>query len=216
MGFSRQEYWSGWPCPPPWDLPNPGIELPSLMSAALVGRFFTRIMTVYFWISVLTILNLFFSPLHPYSHPHLHRYMEACGILYRGQYEEIQAESISQYFKNVIYTTHHYTSPSKMIQWKDDFDESFCFTHCISITFCLSSHRTNFTIFRTRFFFLWDWAKYLSCRRDTGIGIYAHGKFLSLWEEVILTIEKKSREKRDLSRSRKSLVMIFKSQSLNI
>ena len=27
MGFSRQEYWSGSPCPPPGDLPNPGIEL---------------------------------------------------------------------------------------------------------------------------------------------------------------------------------------------
>ena len=25
-GFSRQEYWSGLPCPPPEDLPNPGIE----------------------------------------------------------------------------------------------------------------------------------------------------------------------------------------------
>ena len=26
MVFSRQEYWSGLPCPPPGDLPNPGIE----------------------------------------------------------------------------------------------------------------------------------------------------------------------------------------------
>ena len=26
MGFSRQEYWSGLPCPPSEDLPNPGIE----------------------------------------------------------------------------------------------------------------------------------------------------------------------------------------------
>ena len=26
MGFSRQEYWSGLPCPPPGDLPNLGIE----------------------------------------------------------------------------------------------------------------------------------------------------------------------------------------------
>ena len=26
MGFSRQVYWSGLPCPPPGDLPNPGIE----------------------------------------------------------------------------------------------------------------------------------------------------------------------------------------------
>ena len=26
MGFSKQEYWSGLPCPPPGDFPNPGIE----------------------------------------------------------------------------------------------------------------------------------------------------------------------------------------------
>ena len=26
MGFSRQVYWSGLPCPPPEDLPNPGIK----------------------------------------------------------------------------------------------------------------------------------------------------------------------------------------------
>ena len=41
MGFSRQEYWSGLLCPPPGDLPNPGIEPPSLMSPALAGGFFT-------------------------------------------------------------------------------------------------------------------------------------------------------------------------------
>ena len=32
MGFSRQEYWSGLPCPPPGDLSNPGIEPESFMS----------------------------------------------------------------------------------------------------------------------------------------------------------------------------------------
>ena len=37
MGFSRQEYWSGLPCPPPGDLPNPGIEATSLTSAC-IGR----------------------------------------------------------------------------------------------------------------------------------------------------------------------------------
>ena len=26
MGFFRQEYWSGLPCPPPGDLPDLGIE----------------------------------------------------------------------------------------------------------------------------------------------------------------------------------------------
>ena len=41
MGFSRQEYWSGLPCPPPGDHPNPGLELTSLKSYALAGRFFT-------------------------------------------------------------------------------------------------------------------------------------------------------------------------------
>ena len=41
MEFSRQEYWSGLPCPPPGDFPNPGIEPTSLMSPALAGWFFT-------------------------------------------------------------------------------------------------------------------------------------------------------------------------------
>ena len=30
MGFSSKEYWSGLPCPPPGDLPHPGIEPGSL------------------------------------------------------------------------------------------------------------------------------------------------------------------------------------------
>ena len=41
MGFFRQEYWSGLPCPPPRDLPIPEIELASLISLALASRFFT-------------------------------------------------------------------------------------------------------------------------------------------------------------------------------
>ena len=35
MGFSRKEYWSGLPCPPPGDLPNPGIKPTSPVSPAL-------------------------------------------------------------------------------------------------------------------------------------------------------------------------------------
>ena len=30
MGFPREECWSGLPCPPPGDLPDPGIEPESL------------------------------------------------------------------------------------------------------------------------------------------------------------------------------------------
>ena len=39
-GFSRQEYWSGLPCLPLGDLPDPEIEPASLTSPALAGGFF--------------------------------------------------------------------------------------------------------------------------------------------------------------------------------
>ena len=35
MGLSRQEYWSGLPCPPPGDLPDPGIKPTSCAAPAL-------------------------------------------------------------------------------------------------------------------------------------------------------------------------------------
>ena len=40
MGFSRQEYWNGLPCPPQGDLPNPGIELrsPALQVDSLLSE----------------------------------------------------------------------------------------------------------------------------------------------------------------------------------
>ena len=41
MGFSRQEYWSGLPCLPAGDLPDPGIQPASLMYPFLTDRIFT-------------------------------------------------------------------------------------------------------------------------------------------------------------------------------
>ena len=41
MGFSRQEYWSGLPCPPPGDRPNPGNESTSVTSPAFANGLFT-------------------------------------------------------------------------------------------------------------------------------------------------------------------------------
>ena len=67
MGFFRQDYPSGLPCPTPGDLPYPGIEPTSPTSPPLAGRFFTTeppvklsevpllskvpkpYLTVYFW-----------------------------------------------------------------------------------------------------------------------------------------------------------------------
>ena len=53
-GFSRQEYWSGLPCPPPGDLPNPGIKPAALTFPELVGKFFTTLAT---WL-VLNLISL--------------------------------------------------------------------------------------------------------------------------------------------------------------
>ena len=41
MGFPRQEYWSGLPCPIPGHLPDPGIEPASPEAPVLAARFFT-------------------------------------------------------------------------------------------------------------------------------------------------------------------------------
>ena len=48
MGFSTQEYWSGLLCPPPRDLPHPGIEPVSLMCPAVAGGFFTTYVALLF------------------------------------------------------------------------------------------------------------------------------------------------------------------------
>ena len=45
IAFCRQEYWSGFPCPPPGDLPDPWIKPMSVMSPALAGGFFTTSVT---------------------------------------------------------------------------------------------------------------------------------------------------------------------------
>ena len=80
MGFSRQEYWSGLPCPPPGDLPDPGIDSVSLVSPTLAGSFFTTEPPITFqlflnffqrtpnnfthvFISLLSIYLLEFSPM---------------------------------------------------------------------------------------------------------------------------------------------------------
>ena len=54
MRFSRQEYWSALPFPPPEDLPDPGIKPLSPLSSELAGGFFTTSTT---WEAVYRILK---------------------------------------------------------------------------------------------------------------------------------------------------------------
>ena len=57
MGFYRQEYWRGLPCPPAGALPDPEIKPTSFMSPELAGGFFTTIATWEAWKTVWSFLR---------------------------------------------------------------------------------------------------------------------------------------------------------------
>ena len=76
MGFSRQEYWSGLPCLPPGDLPDPGIEPISLMALALTGRFFTASATWEAPLSLSLSLSIYIYIMHVYTY--------ICIYIYKG------------------------------------------------------------------------------------------------------------------------------------
>ena len=69
-GFSRQEYWSGVPFPPPGDLPDLGIKSASLKSPALAGGFFTSSTTweapKYWYICTSRFFCAFINHMHMY------------------------------------------------------------------------------------------------------------------------------------------------------
>ena len=66
MGFSRQAYWSGLPCPPPGDLLNPGVEPESLKPSVYIFIYKSVYMliqafsfTSLYHVSPLVTINLF-------------------------------------------------------------------------------------------------------------------------------------------------------------
>ena len=92
MGFSRQEYWSGLPCPPPGDLPEPGINPMSLMSPTLAGGFYITSVTIYDDVTlnfhflstneklgVSPMFSKFILMTYILSHPSLH-YVSLCHL----------------------------------------------------------------------------------------------------------------------------------------
>ena len=60
MGFSRQEFWSGSLCPPPGDLPDPGIEPASSVAPALTSGFFITSATweYYYYMMIISFFEL--------------------------------------------------------------------------------------------------------------------------------------------------------------
>ena len=84
IGFSRQEYWNGLPCPPPGDLLNQGIKPASLTSPALAGRFFT--INANWEVSFYIYL---YTHTHTHTHTHLFVYLSiyVCISLYLSERE---------------------------------------------------------------------------------------------------------------------------------
>ena len=79
MGFSRQECWTRLSCPPPGDLPDPGIRPVSFISPALAGQFSTPSTKVHgeCWASEATGLLLWQAS----SPPLAPRYMGNAGLV---------------------------------------------------------------------------------------------------------------------------------------
>ena len=72
MGFSRQEYWSGFPCPSAGDLSDPGIEPASLLSHELASRFSTSSTT---WEAYVYICIYIYIYIYIYTLTHIHTYV---------------------------------------------------------------------------------------------------------------------------------------------
>ena len=91
IGFSRQEYWSGLPCPALGDLPDPGIQPTSLMPLALIGDY---------------------APLRPFLFRKktllLAKPQPSICCLYYGVSGSL---SVSSYHKNAPFRTHYPFTP---------------------------------------------------------------------------------------------------------
>jgi len=95
MKLSRQEHWSGLPCPPPGDLPNPGIVPMSLMSPASGGGFLTISAT---WEVLFHITNSKLSKLNKINTNSQHIYLSSpwCKSLQKGIEVQKNWDKISQ------------------------------------------------------------------------------------------------------------------------
>ena len=102
MGFCRQEHWSRLPCPPPGDLPEPGMETASLMSnlhwqagslplmppGKPTGGPYGRFVSV-LWHCALDLLHVFTwtNPGHHWRPGHFFRFMwQNCPLQINGKF----------------------------------------------------------------------------------------------------------------------------------
>ena len=91
MGFSRQEDWSGFPCPPPGDLPNPGMELrsPTLQEDSLPTELPGKLNY-----SVVLITAAQQSDSVTHTHTHTHIYIRFHVLFHYGLLWDIEYSSL--------------------------------------------------------------------------------------------------------------------------
>ena len=82
MGFSKQEYWSGLPCPPPEDLPSPGNKPALLMSPVSAGGFFTTGTTWEAHIRVINLTKRYFAIMQICNLPRRMNSLAPCSTLH--------------------------------------------------------------------------------------------------------------------------------------
>ena len=101
MGFSRHEYWSMLPCPPPGDLPNLGFKPVSLISPALADGFFTN-STIW----------------------------ETRGG-HSVQFSSVQFSSVAQSCPTLRDPMNHSTTGLPVLEWKEDLKwRGYMFAYC--------------------------------------------------------------------------------------
>ena len=114
MEFSKEDYWSGLPCPTPGDLPNPGIKPTSLMSLALASGFFT---TSARWeapyVASVYLNYLCEEPISKYSY--ILKYWRGFQHMNLGKYNfaSVVSDSVQPHRQQPIRLPHPWDSPGK-------------------------------------------------------------------------------------------------------
>ena len=138
MEFSRQEYWSGLPFPPPVDLPDPGIK-PSSLTRDRTGPPALGMWSLSHWTSrevLVSLLSLFLSPLSPSAKKML-LYLFICAVMSQEMCTQVVQSGLSynsfvkstNIYKALPGTTHNQPlGPSHLLTLP-----SLCF--CATVTF---------------------------------------------------------------------------------
>ena len=93
MGFSRQEDWSEFPCPPPGDLPNPGVELrsPTVQEDSVSTESPEKLN---YRVVLIAAVEQSDSVTHTHTHTHTHTYVLFHVLFHYGLSQDSEYSSL--------------------------------------------------------------------------------------------------------------------------